>query len=93
MFVLTAVAGGRRLLSANYFFGKNSFCWTEGWMHGAWTKKVVITSAEGLRCWGETGRAPRKLFVLLAVSTDIQAVMIEGQAWGVFISGFTGNCI
>jgi hypothetical protein len=32
MFVVTAVAGGRRLLSANYFFGKNSFCWMDGCM-------------------------------------------------------------
>jgi len=29
MFVLTAVTGGRRLLPANYFFRKNSFCWMD----------------------------------------------------------------
>jgi hypothetical protein len=35
MFVLTAVTGGRRLLSADYFFGKNSFGWMmDGWMYG-----------------------------------------------------------
>lgn len=64
----------------------------DGWMYGGWTKKVVIISAEGLSCWGETGRASCKLCVLLAVSIDIQAVMIEGQTLAVFISGFTGNC-
>jgi hypothetical protein len=42
MFVLTAVAGRRRLISANYFFGKNSFGWMVGWMDGGCTEKVVI---------------------------------------------------
>jgi hypothetical protein len=62
-------------------------------MYGGRTKKVLITSAEGLRCSGETDRASCKLGLLLALSIDIQALKTEGQALGVFMSGFTGNCI